>query len=80
MAEEEAKKILPPAPVEVPLQFYIDKATTYFGKALVEELSAPASSSPDKVSVTAKVQHKFFTSDPTLSPSAQNAVSGLWKV
>ena len=59
----EAKQPVPPPAVEPSLKFYINKSTSYLGRALIEELTT----SP----------HKFFTSDcPT--PAPKN-VSEIWK-
>ena len=82
MAEPEAKIVPPPAPVEVPLQFYVNQTNTYLGKSLMQELTTPIVPivAPPPTSVTEKVQHKFFTSDSAAGIAGQKDIAGTWKV
>jgi hypothetical protein len=71
MAEGEVKKQPPPPVVEPSLKIYISQASTYFGKTLISELSAPAPS---------KVEHTFYTSDSGIVDTKKEGISEIWKV
>lgn len=76
---EEVKVPLPPVHVEVPLTIYINQATTYLGKAILKELSRPASGVPGPA-VTEKIEHTFITSDAAPSSELISNKSSYLKV
>ncbi len=82
MVETETKPQAPPPPPAVPLKFYMSKTSTYVGKVLLKELSAPPAPTvpAPAASVTGKSLHTFFSSDTALDPSAQSLVAGTWPV
>jgi len=76
MAESSEQKIVkpPPQPADPPLKFYLNKSTSYLGKALIQELAEP---NPSHIPVKTKPAHKFYTSDG--HTEAPKSVSETWK-